>query len=475
MLLLVSGVFVQRGVVRGVTGSHDLTMMYAGARQWVQGGNPYPLDGAYDAYVEGGGGAERPRDPKWFAQLYPPTTYAVMGPVGVLPWPVARAVFCGLNLVGWALAGWWAWGALGRPAFGGLRLRHPHPESPTPNPAAGFGGLVLTAAFLVWAPVHTTLAFGQLGGVVVGLVCVGLGGMTGWRAAPMGRGVVGPALRGLAMAVACCLKPQLAGLLVVALGVWGWGRRGQAHGVRGVLGLRTVGWCVGWGLLISAVAAGRLMVTAPTWWGDLRANVSAFAGTGFADPSRANGHAWQMINLEPWLRHVGVGEAAAGVLPWVLGMGALIVVGIAGARARSAAVDEAGLNPHPESPIANPGDEVALLHLLATAAVVSLLVVYHRSYDAVLLVFPAVWAWRRVSAGGWRGAGGVAAGLVVVMGLPLPAVLSVAVERGWLPAGLVEAGWWAPGVLMHQNVALVLLLGVLVVGGVGARQEERLG
>ena len=320
LVVLASGVFVQRGVSRGLAGSYDLTMMYAGSRQWVQGGNPYPLYAAYDAYLGGGGGAERPRDPKWFAQLYPPTTYAVMAPVGVLPWSAARAVFCGLNLAGWAWAAWWAWGL--RPERDKRNVKRANQTQ------VAWGAIWLMTAFLAWAPMHTTLAFGQLGGVVVGLVCLGIGGLRqnerreakssnrilshqvtsdsgGCRPFALGKGaalVWLDALRGLVLALACCLKPQLAGLFVVVLAATGrwW----------------IVGWTCGWGGVIAAAAVGRLVMTAPTWWEDLRSNVAAFAGTGFADPSPANGYAWQMINLEPWLRHVGAGEALAWVLPW---------------------------------------------------------------------------------------------------------------------------------------------------------------
>jgi len=224
LVLAAAGLFVQRGVARGVAGAHDLTMMYAGARQWVGGGNPYPLDAAYDAYLDGGGGAERPRDPKWFAQLYPPTTYAVMAPVGALPWSVARGVFCGLNLAGWALAGWWAWGW--RPRVGGG--------------SRALAALLLAAGLLAWAPVHTTLAFGQLGGVVVGLVCLGVGRPERQKRLASGddtffvfkKGVVpfSELLQGLALAAACCLKPQLAGLFVVVLGLTGRWRTVAADG-----------------------------------------------------------------------------------------------------------------------------------------------------------------------------------------------------------------------------------------------------
>ena len=412
-----------------------------------RGGNPYPLDVAYDAYLDGGGGAERPRDPKWFAQLYPPTTYAVMSPVGALPWWVARGVFCGLNVAGWAVAGWWVWGW--RPQSEKNKVK-----SENRTQAGGGAALLLAAAFLAWAPIHTTLAFGQLGGVVVGLVCFGVGRPRGEAGEMCGT----PVLRGLALAVACCLKPQLAGLFVVVLAVWG-GLRARATG--GTPVLRVVVWTLVWGLMISAVAVGRLMVTAPTWWADLRGNLAAFAGTGFADPSWANPFAWQMINLEPWLRHVGVGPAAAGVLPWVLGLAALGWLA-ASLRGRGSV----GASPS-RGDARCAGDAVtdAFLRLLAVAAVVSLLVVYHRTYDAVLLVFPAVWVWRAVAARGWFSAGGAAAVLIAVMGLPLPAVLSEAVKRGWLPGGLAETGWWTPGVLMHQNVLLLALGGLLATCG----------
>ena len=152
-----------------------------------------------------------------------------------------------------------------------------------------------------------------------------------------------------------------------------------------------------------------------------------------------------MINLEPlWLRFFsgGAGLGVAGVL----GAGA---VGVAW-RARGA----------------GDRDPAFPLWVASVAAVATLLIAYHRAYDAVLLAVPAVWAARTLAAGGGRrwAAAAVLLG-VAVFWPPLPELLNHLAHHGRLPRSTAWPFWLETAVMFHRPAVLVGLLGVLVAGG----------
>ena len=396
---------VVRGVLPGLTFSGDFTMIHAGADVWLAGGNPYDFGTLYDAWKAAGGGSERPREERWFVALYPPTTYAVLSPLGALPWPVARAlwVFASLASVAWVAL--WA----------GVWIQEREAARTPSKPAQ----LLLLAAWLSCGPVATTLEFGQLGLVVLALVTAALGtprrGERRWTPAWAA---------GAALALAGCLKPQLAGVFAIgfiALGRW-----------------RELGWTLGVGLAIAAIAVLRLEAAGVAWVDGLLGNLRRFAGTGFADPSPANPVAWQMVNLEPlWRRFFADG---AGV-----GVAAVLVAAVAGVAWRLRGADR----------------EPYALWVMSVAAVVTLLVAYHRAYDAVLLAVPVVWAVRRLLDGHRWPSAIVLAG-VAVFWPPLPELLNHLSHHTPLPRSTGWPFWMETAVMYHRPVVLVGVLGVLL-------------
>ncbi len=285
--------------------------------------------------------------------------------------------------------------------------------------------LLLLAAWLSAGPVATTLEFGQLGLVVLALVLFAVG---------MPRSGIGsrpPAwAAGAALALAGCVKPQLAGVFAlgfVALGRW-----------------RELGWMLGVGLAVAALAVLRLEAAGADWLDGLLGNLRRFAGTGFADPSPANRVAWQMINLEPlWLR-VFAGGAGFGVA-------AVLIAGVAGVAWRACRRQ-------------SDADAGFALWVMSVAAVVTLLIAYHRAYDAVLLAVPAVWAVR-----GLREllVGRRTAPLLVLLGVaffwpPLPELLNHLASRGVLPRSNDWPFWLETLVMYHRPAVLLAVLAVLL-------------
>lgn len=102
--------------------------------------------------------------------------------------------------------------------------------------------------------------------------------------------------------------------------------------------------------------------------------------------------------------------------------------------------------------------------VMSVAAVVTLLIAYHRAYDAVLLAVPAVWAARSLRAGGGLRPALVLGGVAVFWG-PMPELLNHLAHHGWLPRSQAWPFALETTVMFHRPAVLVVLLGVLVGAG----------
>ena len=367
LLLSAAAVWWNRGGQRALDGSLDFTMIYAGARQVALGEDPYDWDATYDTF-ERAGGVGRPRDPRWFHSLYPPTTYLLLAPVvGWVDWPAAKSAWLLINLVATLGVAGWVWRA--RP--------------PPVGPAAG---LAAVALWLLAACLHTAVAFGQPSVLVLALMLPSIRLTPRRPADDPGGSAWGDAAAGLALAVAAGLKPQLVlPWVAVRLALPRPGVALQAVGWLALMGMATLAW-------------GRFY--APEWWTHWQAQLTSFQSTGLADPAVSNRYTHQMIHLEPWLRRLLPGDG--GVAPRLVQLGRLLppaalVATVIYVRQRTRSVAH-GLHETSEtiggSTRAGLGS-AAWGGVASLTLVVSLMVVYHRGYDAVLLVVPAVWLWRQ--------------------------------------------------------------------------------
>jgi len=453
LLLAAAALLTQRGLLRGAAGSWDLTMVYAGAHQFVAADNPYDFDAMFDAY-EAAGGTDKARDPRVFASLYPPMTYAVLAPLGRLDWPQARLAWLLINLAAAAAVATWLIRHGRRPSAETAAKDHGRPGG-----WAGTAGLVAVTLWLGSATLHTTLAFGQLSVVTLALMLPLLGPPRsdgepeGWPWLS-----VRTAGFGLLLAVAGALKPQLmvivAGLLLLTPR---W---------------RAVVWGMAGGLVITAVSVAWLQHAAPTWLADWQSQLAFFAAGGHANPTADNPLTYQMIHLEPWLHRLWPsGTGPLTLLKW-LPIGIVAVVGGAAAvllkRSGSAAprTPETDTTPTPgnsHTNAANPHQRNDFFLLaMSLGVVLTLLVGYHRTYDAVLLVVPGLWVWRRLSDRPRSWSAWTALAVIVLFTFPGPVALTVAERRGTLPGWLTDSYAWQAVLLPHHTVALVVLLLVML-------------
>jgi hypothetical protein len=99
---------------------------------------------------------------------------------------------------------------------------------------------------------------------------------------------------------------------------------------------------------------------------------------------------------------------------------------------------------------------------LAVVAVLGLLVVYHRDYDAVLLAIPVVWGCSVIGTPRWR-QGAVVLALCADFFLRAQTGLQVIGQRQILPSWLTSGVFWNTFVLAQHAWALVLMAIVLLV------------
>ena len=248
LLVLSIVYFAVRGPLRAWAGmdDRDLTMLYLAAQAWLHGLDPY--DGAVlrdlAAANHMGIGAA------W--SLHPPTTYVLLWPVAILPWPVVEKVSVIANVL-------LELGCLAMAmSVAGLRLREPR-------------GVLFVAFGLALAPFHTAISEGQLTIAVATLVMAALVAEVHDR----------PVASGVCVALAAALKPQLGLIFVLLLLVRGrWRALGSA--------LLTIGIVAGLGLARAAAAG-------VDWLPTLLSNLAA-SGAGEAGEATT-----QRLNLQALL------------------------------------------------------------------------------------------------------------------------------------------------------------------------------
>ncbi|MEM9347287.1 MAG: glycosyltransferase family 87 protein [Planctomycetota bacterium] len=396
LLLVFGAVFVMRGPVRALAKSSDLAHLYSAGVLWVEGGSPY--DGKQCAEVMRRAGYAEPEAVD-FGSFYPPSTIALLSPLGLLSWATAKLVWMLLNLVAgaavvWALVNWMRFGLIQTRWLVALLL------------VVGFGAT------------GTTFSLGQLSLVCAGCAFAGL--------ALLDRGK--PLLAGVLIGLACLVKPQLglgflllAGLrrewLVVAIGV-------------GVIAV------------VSGIGIGRLMHTVPDWASQLSGNIAFEQEHGIMLDSSPDGELrYQMIDLRP-LVHL--------VLPTpMVNLGALLLVTLFAGIALIKLV-RLGLDRHTLLSVSG----VGLLLLMP---------IYHRYYDAMFLLPLFVLLmnqWLRSRTDPWLLTTGVA---MLPLTIPLQSVIYLLHLRGVVPDALHFSWFWQNLVLQVQSWCLLIAAVALII------------
>jgi hypothetical protein len=277
-------------------------------------------------------------------------------------------------------------------------------------------GVWMLGGVLALAPYHTGIALGQVAIPCVALLVLGIDAIQhdhDWRG-------------GALLALATLVKPQLAAPFIlyfflrhrpraagIALGIC------AAAMIVGVawLSLHQVPWLAGW------MAATR----------DISASGLEHDPAGPFSP--------QMLELRPLIVAL-TGIRSVGALGLALASAGGVVVYVWG-RSLSERRD---------------------LLLLSAVAVLTLLAVYHRFYDAAILCLPLAWSastyaheasLRRVAIG--------AAACCAVFFVPGAWMLQRLVNAGTISTQTAQSFWWNVIVIRHQNWALVALLVCLMI------------
>jgi hypothetical protein len=275
---------------------------------------------------------------------------------------------------------------------------------------------LFAAATLALAPIHTGLATGNISVAVIALACIAASVAEAERTV----------LAGILLAAVVGLKPQvgLCFLLYYLL------RRRWL-----ICGLATAG--VGLTLLTGAFRMRELGIS---WTADFARNARVFVGSNPVDDfTLANPVRFTLIDLQvPFYDLTGARTSAI-----VLAFGVVVLLALVWLL----------LFLRTRSP-----DDLLNVSILAT---LSLLPIYHRFYDASLLVLPICWTIRAAAPEYSRLR--IACGLLFLPFLfPGATALAGAASAGHIPEVLLRSWCWQHLVMPHEIWALLLLVIVLL-------------
>jgi hypothetical protein len=415
VLLLMSGAeFIVRGPVRAVGSSihfNDFLSPYIQARALVEGLDPYspqvllrlwPEDAPHFVFLakEVANGSLVAN--RGIPTAYPITALVLIAPFAFLPWKFASLVWLGINLISFAIM----LGAL--VALAGFSYRDP-------------SAILLVAATLALAPFHTGIVTCN-----VTLVAVELSVMAIWTARQRFEMTTACLL-----AVVTGLKPQigLCFLLYYLLR-----RRWRICGIAFSL----LACMVGIGLL-------RLELGHTPWIADYFNDNRILLETGVLGNFTAiNPTRFGLINLQVALYPILGGARVTNEV--CMAIGAILLVawivntGTLGASRTKLDAIQRG--------------DCELLDL-SVIAVISLLPVYHRFYDATLLVLPLCWAF--VALRRTRTAAVISLLVMLPFTIPGGTLLQTKQIEGSIPVALTRHWWWEAVVMPHQVWALLFL------------------
>ena len=324
-------VFFAVGAARVSRSSNDFVPVYTGARCLLHGCNPYDTSQLEEQFFQGGGHAAEL--PSWDIDVpvYPPSTFLVLSPVALLPFPVARLLWFLLSACLFVTSA--------------ALIVSLCPRSHR-WPATALVSIVLASSGIL-------LVLGQPAILTISLVIMGSYFFLRGRLLPLGA---------LLLMLSLAVKPQIGGLIVLYLLLQRIQWRYALLALAGALAL-----------LLSAVLILHERPRSADWLTTLRANLSGtLSPGGSADPRPANQQAIGDINLQALTSIFFTDARRFNPVAYALFV-ALLATWITAVLRAHAGPD---------------------IHFLALAglSILSLTPVYHRFYDTrlLLLTIPAV-------------------------------------------------------------------------------------
>lgn len=401
-MVLAAAEFVARGPVRFLlepTNWSDLSQNYTASKLWLKGESPSNPRNFIALWKQETGSRLDLTDVR--IRLAPPLGgLVVMAPIAAFPWKLAKILWLTVLLLAFAATVW------------ALIMAGDFRRSE-------FRTLAFVTACLALAPFHTGIANGNPTVLVVGFCAVAV-----W-AAQERRDVAAGVLFG----AACSLKPQLGAFLVLYYLVR---RRWQLFGT-----------ALACAAALNVVAALYLQFRGASWIQDYLQNARGFVTANPIDDfSTANPSRFTLINLQVPFYSITGHTSSANLLAFAVGTFLLCVWLYLVARANEHGSD---------------------LLCLGAVSILALLPVYHRFYDAGLLVVPLSWC----MAGITKQFGRIVKVALLLMSpflIPGTAFLQQLSIGGRVPGTVIHSWWWNCIAMPHETWALLSLSLVLLYG-----------
>jgi hypothetical protein len=331
--------FAVRGAGRAILSGTtvDFAAAYSSARCWIKGHNPYdPVQLRIEFIGSAKGPVQLAPDPKLQPPVYPPTAFPIIAVFAWLPWSEANLSWCIASILLFAGS-----------VVSTLRLI----DLPFTAKWAVAGLIV------AYSPTHTGVAMGNPSVAAISLTGMAIVCVIKRR----------PALAGLLLGLAHCLKPQLSVSAIAILLTW---RQWWPVLTSGVVALSAI-----------AVSAFRAQTSQryEQWLLSLRHTIEGSLSAGaINDPSSLNPHSHSLLNLQAVLAVFSSDAIVNNVLVWTVG--ALMIVVYLHRRRKS-------LDP-------------SRCRDLCFWSALTILCIYHRYYDAQIFVLSmpslmALWVARR--------------------------------------------------------------------------------
>jgi len=394
LLLLAACEFVVRGPLRFpyTANWNDLAQNYAATRLWLRGQDFVSPENFAALWNEEVHATVSPATIRTHLAP-PPGTLVLLAPIAVLPWKAAKIAWP-LLLV--AAAGAIIW-SLARVA--GFTMNQPR--------ALGF-----VAFCLALAPIHTGIASGNETIIVVALCTLGV--LAGFEERDVVAGVM--------FGAACSLKPHIAGFLLL---YYLLRRRWRVLAVT-----------LAFGALLVSIVILRMQVAGVSWVHDYFHNIQVLAASNKIDDfTSANPIRFLLINLQVLFYSYTSSASSSNLL--ALTTGVLLVAIWIYVTLRETTKE-------------------AEILALSTIAVIGLLPVYHRFYDASILALPVCWCMSELT-GQMRSVARLALITMVPFLFPGAAVLQQLGRNGRIPEAWLSSWWWEGVVMPHQTWILLLL------------------
>ena len=383
------------------TNWNDLAQNYAATRLWLRGQNFAKPENFVALWRDEVGSTLGANTVR--AHLAPPLgTLVLMAPIGALPWPVAKIVWLAVLVTAFGLTVW----SLAKAA--GFRLHE-------------LRTLAFIAGCFALAPFHTGIASANQTILVVGFCALGIWAASGRR----------DVAAGMLFGVACSLKPQIGSFLVLYYLLQ---RR-----------WRLFATALSFTAALALVAALWLQICGVSWTDDYFHNVKVLAAENRIDDfTSANPIRFMLINLQVPLYSFTGSARSANILA-LLGGALLVCMWMYVITRRRAQGSE--------------------LLALGTIAVIGLMPVYHRLYDASLLAIPLCWCVSMSrTIGKLKNVACIALLLMVPFLAPGTALLQQLARRGLVPVSWTHSWSWDCVVMPHETWSLLLLCLVLLYG-----------